>query len=111
MTAEQTTTPCMYCHARPAQVMATRGGDEPGCAALCGDCAIEDKSTRVAIGTPPPIYSRFVQPAQQRLFDDAAQAMRRWVAADRAVVTAFVDTDVLIGLLNTPPWPGRAAAA
>jgi hypothetical protein len=111
MIAEQTTTPCIHCHDRDAQIMAILGGDQAGYAPLCADCAIEDKATRLAIGMPLPIYARFVQPAQQRLFDDAELAMRRWAAADRAVAATFMGTDTLIRLLNTPPWPGHAAAA
>jgi hypothetical protein len=104
-------TPCMNCYVRVAEVIATHGGDEFGCAALCGECAIEDKATRVIIGTRLPVYSRFVQPTARPLFEDAAQAMRRWIAADRAIFAVFARTDALIGRLNAPPWPDHATAA
>ena len=111
MITEQTTLLCMYCHERDAQITAILGGDEPSSVALCAECAIEDKAARLAIDMPLPLYARFVQPAQQRLFDNAERAMRSWAAADRAITAAFMDTDTLLRLLNTPPWPSYAAAA
>jgi hypothetical protein len=111
MTTALSTTLCMYCYIRVAEILAAHSGDAFDCAALCGACAIEDKAARVAIGTRLPVYSRFVQPAARLLLDDAAQAMRRWIAADRAIFAAFAHADALIGLLNTPPWRDRATAA
>jgi hypothetical protein len=110
MTAEPVTALCMHCGARPARIVVTGDGDWAACAALCGSCAIEDKAARVVMGAPVPIYSRFVQPAEQHLLEEAAQAMRRWVAADRAVLATFMEADVLICQLNRPPWSGHAAA-
>jgi hypothetical protein len=39
------------------------------------------------------------------------QCMYCYGRTAQVVLEALVDTDVLIGLLNAPPWPNRAAAA
>jgi hypothetical protein len=110
MTRSYPTVLCMQCHAHPAKIAATWTGEHPGCAALCGECAVEDKASRVAKTALLPIYSRFVQPADRYLFDAADHAMRVWVTADEAVLAVFRETDALVEVLNMAPWGTLQAA-